>query len=111
MGGNGGGLARISGGRGGAALFPAALPGYNFALQFKAIAAMAATNGDLLHYRHRVEGTRVAKLGWGTTNAQPLAIAFQWYSTVSGVAFARVFNSANNRCYYIQFAVTGCGRS
>jgi hypothetical protein len=106
---NASGTATISGGQVAAASFPAALPGYNFALQFKATAAMAATNGDLLHFRHRAEGNRVARLGWGTANAQPLAIAFQWFSTVSGTSFARVFNNANNRCYYIEFAVTGGG--
>jgi hypothetical protein len=88
-----------------AASFPAALPGYNFALQIKAVAAFTPANGDLAHFRQRVEGNRVARLGWGTASAQPITIAFQFYSTVSGVSFVRVYNSAGIRAYYIEFTV------
>jgi hypothetical protein len=88
-----------------AASFPAALPGYNFALQIKATAAFTPANGDFAHFRQRVEGNRVARIGWGTASAQPIAIAFQFYSTVSGVAFIRAYNNAANRAYYIEFTV------
>jgi len=44
-------------------------------------------NGDYALHRWRVEGYRVARLGWGASGAQPLAYAFQFYSTAAGTAF------------------------
>ena len=46
-------------------------------------ASMAA--GDRFSLNHNVEGYRINRLGWGTTNAQPLTIAFWVRNTPSGV--------------------------
>jgi hypothetical protein len=89
-----------------AASFPAALPGYSFGHQLKATTALASpANGDYALHRWRIEGYRVARLGWGASGAQPLSYAFQFYSTVSGVAFVRLENATSARFYYQEFTV------
>jgi hypothetical protein len=89
-----------------AASFPAALPGYNFGAQLKATTALASpANSDICFYRYSVEGSRVAKLAFGTSSAQSLSYGFWFYSTVSGVIFSTLQNSAVNRIYAIENTV------
>lgn len=96
----------VTSGQVAAASFPVALPGYSFGHQIKATTALTApANGDFGRHRHQIEGYRVARLGWGTASAQPIAFAFQFYSTVSGVAFVRATNSAGNRAYHREITV------
>jgi hypothetical protein len=89
-----------------AASFPAALSGYSFAHQLKATTALSSpANGDYALHRQQIEGYRIARLGWGASGAQPIAYAFQFYATASGIAFVKVSNSAKTRCFYQEFAV------
>jgi hypothetical protein len=82
-----------------AASFPAPLPGYNFGAQIKATTLMSPANGDFANYTYRFEGTRVAKLGFGTASAQPVSYGFWFYSTVSGVIVCGLANAATNRFF------------
>jgi hypothetical protein len=89
-----------------AASFPAVRSGYSFGHQIKATTAITApANGDYAYHRFYIEGYRVARLGWGAAGAQPLAFAFQFYSTAAGTAFARFTNAAANRAYHREFVV------
>jgi hypothetical protein len=89
-----------------AASFPVALPGYAFGHQLKATTALASpANGDYALHRRRIEGYRVARLGWGASGAQPLAYAFQFYATTPGTAFVRFANGAKDRNYYKEIIV------
>ena len=86
--------------------FPVALSGYAFGHQLKATTALTSpANGDYALHRQQIEGYRVARLAWGTAGAQPLAYAFQFYSTASGTAFVKVANSDKSRCFYQEFTV------
>jgi hypothetical protein len=89
-----------------AASFPVALPGYNFGAQLQATTALTtAANGDFCLYRYNIEGTRVAKLGFGTASASAVSYGFWLYSTVSGVIFSTLYNAASNRFYSIENTV------
>jgi hypothetical protein len=104
---HGAGTAVVTSAQLAAASFPAALPGYSFGHQLKATTAIASpANGDYALHRWRIEGYRVARLGWGSSGAQPLAYAFQFYSTATGIAFVRFANSAKDRNHYVEIAVT-----
>jgi uncharacterized protein DUF2793 len=103
---HGAGTAVVTSAQIAAASFPSALPGYAFGHQLKATTALGSpTNGDYALHRWRIEGYRVARLGWGTSGAQPLAYAFQFYAIASGVAFIRFANSAKDRNYYKEITV------
>jgi hypothetical protein len=103
---HGAGTAVVTSAQLAAASFPAALPGYSFGHQLKATTALSSpANGDYALHRWRIEGYRVARLGWGTSGAQPLAYAFQFYSTVAGIAFVRFANSAKDRNHYKEITV------
>jgi hypothetical protein len=86
--------------------FPAALPGYSSGHQLKATTALSSpANGDYALHRWRIEGYRVARLGWGASGAQALAYAFQFYSTAAGVAFVKFSNSDKSRNHYKEITV------
>jgi hypothetical protein len=61
-------------------------------------ASLAAT--DQIVIDHMIEGYRVARLAWGTTNAQPLSIGFWVWSAIPGTMAVSVINgTAFNRSY------------
>jgi hypothetical protein len=83
------------------------LAGYANGHQIKATTALSSpANGDYAQHRMNVEGYRVARLGWGAAGAQSLAYALQFYSTASGTIFIRFANSAADRNYYVEHAVS-----
>jgi len=103
---HGAGTAVVTSAQLAAASFPSALPGYSFGHQLKATTALSSpANGDYALHRWHIEGYRVARLGWGAAGAQPLAYAFQFYSTASGTAFVKFSNSDKSRNYYKEITV------
>jgi hypothetical protein len=69
-------------------------------------AMLSLANGDYFLYRQKIEGFRIAKLGWGAGGAQAISYAFMFYANVIGVAFVKVSNSDKSRCYYQEFNVS-----
>ena len=89
-----------------AASFPSPLPGYSNGVSLKATTAMTAlVNGDNAALYNYIEGYRIARLAWGTANAQPITIAMRLFSTVAGVALLRVYNSAVSRGFHVDMPV------
>jgi hypothetical protein len=81
--------------------------GYTAGIDVEATAAITSVaNNDSLMLRHMVEGFRAARLGWGTTFAQPLSYGFYVLPSVSGTFFVRVQNKSSSRFFYIEHAVT-----
>jgi hypothetical protein len=65
---------------------------------------------DYATMQNRIEGYRLARLGWGTPNAMPVTISFLAFSqNVSGQATLFVKNAAQNRCYYAPFTINAAG--
>lgn len=89
-----------------AASFPVALLGFQFGHQIKATTAISSpANSDRARFLTKIEGYRVAHWGWGAAGAKDVVVAFQLYSTATGTAFVRLFNSASDRLYYHEIAV------
>lgn len=103
---HGAGTAVVTSAQIAAASFGAVLPGFPFGHQIKATTAIAApANGDFAKHRIKIEGSRIAHWGWGAAGAAAIVIAFQYYSTASGVALVRLSNSAGDRFYYHEITV------
>jgi hypothetical protein len=60
-------------------------------------AALAA--GDQIIIDQSIEGYRITRLAWGTTNAQPVSIGFWVYASITGTMAVTLYNGAINRCY------------
>lgn len=90
-----------------AASFPSALPGYSFALDLQATTALSSpANNDYAAHCQAIEGYRVSRLGWGTSAAQSLSYAFNFYSTASGVIFVKAYNAAAARFHYVEHTIS-----
>jgi len=80
-------------------------PGFSNSIQFTATVANASPGvNDLAAIVHDIEGTRVARLGWGTANAMPITISF-WVYSIAGTFSGSLRNGANNRSYTFTFTV------
>jgi hypothetical protein len=75
-------------------------PGYKASLVVYAGSVLPTGPADaFINFLTRVEGTRAARLAWGTVNAQPVTIGFWALSNIEGVASIAIRNSATNRSY------------
>jgi hypothetical protein len=54
---------------------------------------------DVAQIYQSIEGYRVARLAWGTANAQPITLGFWTSHHRPGLYSGTVLNSASNRCY------------
>jgi hypothetical protein len=70
-------------------------------------AAPAAT--AYANYVQSIEGYRVARLAWGTANAQPITIGFWFQAARTGLFSGAVINGASNRSYVFSFNYTTAG--
>jgi len=61
------------------------------------IGSLAA--GDSGYLLTSIEGYRVARLGWGTANAQPISIGFWVHSNIVGTMTVAVLNAGTTRSY------------
>lgn len=103
---HGAATAVVTSGQIAAASFGAALPGFGYGHRIKATTALSSiANGDFARHRHKIEGVRAARAAWGTSSAQSIAIAFQFYAMRTGTQMLRVSNNAGNRFYHTEFSV------
>jgi hypothetical protein len=73
------------------------LPNYIYAAVTTAQPSLGA--GDFSVLMQLIEGYRIARLNWGTANAQPITIGFWSNHTPAGVYSGTIRNAANNRSY------------
>lgn len=79
-------------------------PGFtNGLFAYLQVALSSLANSDYLFFIHKIEGTRLAKLGWGAANPQPLTYAFMVYTNDPGIGFLKLANHDATRCYYAEF--------
>jgi hypothetical protein len=75
-------------------------PGFPSGLYMSAAVAQASIGAsDYAILSHAIEGYRVARLQWGTANAQPITVAFWSNHHRTGLYTGVVRNGANNRTY------------
>jgi hypothetical protein len=72
-------------------------PGFLFVSVQTAAGSLGA--GDYTMVRHSIEGYRIARLGWGTANAQPITLGFWSSHHRIGVYSGTIRNGPNNRVY------------
>ena len=81
-------------------------PGFSWCIQITvgtANASPAAT--DVVIFNQRIEGYRVARLAWGTANAQSITLGFWVYAVRPGNYSGAISNAANDRTYAFPFTV------
>jgi hypothetical protein len=82
----------------------AMFPGYSACLYFSVGVAQASlTSGQYVQFEQRIEGYRVARLAWGTSNAQPLTIGFWTAHHRTGTYSGAVRNVTGNRSYVFTY--------
>ncbi|WP_439372906.1 hypothetical protein [Bradyrhizobium sp. DASA03120] len=80
------------------------------AVVLQSSAAIALGAADNLVFRHVIEGQRVARLGWGFANAQPVTIGFWIFSSVvAGTVTVRLTNGAGSRQYLAPVTINAAG--
>lgn len=81
-------------------------PGYRTSLKCAVTAGNASpAPSDIIVNNHYVEGLRIARLRWGTANAQPLSIAFWIKAHRPGLYAGAVRNFAGDRSYTFTYNV------
>ena len=81
-------------------------PSYTKSLQVAVPTANASpAAGDFCYVGQLIEGYRVAKLNWGTANAQPITLAFWVFASRTGLYGGAISNGAGNRSYPFTFTV------
>ena len=61
---------------------------------------------DRVAFQHRIEGTNVADLAWGTANAKTVTLSFWVRSSLTGTFGGVLRNSANNRSYPFTYTIS-----
>ena len=80
--------------------------GFNNSLIAWATTANAApAAGNYSSFAQKIEGYRLARLAWGTANAQPITIGFWIQSYISGLFSGSITNAAFNRSYVFSFTI------
>ena len=67
--------------------------------------AGTSTSNQLVRIQQRIEGFNIADLGWGTANAQPVAISFWVRSSLTGTYCVSIRNGATDRSYVTTYAI------
>jgi hypothetical protein len=82
------------------------LPGYaNAVALWLNVANTAPAAGDYLFCANVIEGYRIARLGWGAANAQPISIGFWALAPVGGTYSGAVRNATGARSYVFSFTL------
>jgi len=63
--------------------------------------------GDYAYIQHRIEGYRVARLGWGGVSAQPITISFWISASIAGTIAVSVRTNPPNRSYVVDVPLAG----
>lgn len=64
------------------------------------------TTTQTLQIQHRIEGTNVADLGWGTANAKTVTLSFWVRSSLTGTFGGSLRNSAVDRSYPFTYTIS-----
>jgi len=58
------------------------------------------------HLLHRIEGTNISDLAWGTANAKTVTLSFWVRSSLTGTFGGSLINSASDRSYPFTYSIT-----
>jgi hypothetical protein len=86
---------------------PSLVPGFTNWLIMTIGTAQATINAaDYYMLWHKIEGYRIARLGWGTASAKPITIGFWTSHNKTGTYSVTVRNGATNRGYAATYTQT-----
>jgi hypothetical protein len=78
---------------------PGVAPGFPYYLGFNSTSAYTSVAGDNFNFLQPVEADMVSDFAWGTANAQPAALSFWAFSSLSGTFGGAIRNMAGTRSY------------
>jgi hypothetical protein len=83
------------------------LPGFvnQFAVTILTPYVSTLAAADAAYVYQPIEGLRIARLAWGTANAQPVSIGFWAWCALAGSITLGVINGANNRTYLFDVVI------
>lgn len=76
----------------------------NSALLTVGVSGSPAASEQIL-FGQNIEGLNVADLGWGTANAQPVAVSFWVRSSITGTYGCAIHNNNGSRCYPTTYTI------
>lgn len=79
--------------------------GFTNYLQVTSSAATTPGSTDSYSFFQRVEGSNIAHLDWGTTDAQTVTMSFWVRSTLTGTFGGKLQNSAQDRIYIFSYTI------
>ena len=79
--------------------------GFKNYLGFTSTSAYSVLTGDYFIIGQAIEGYNIADLGWGTSDAKTVTIAFQVYSSLTGTFGGALENGDGSRCYPFSYSV------
>jgi hypothetical protein len=87
---------------------PGLVPGLpNLAALSVSTAAAALAAGDYVAIAQYIEGSRIARLGWGGANAQPITLAFWSSHFRTGLYSGTIRNGSSGRSYPFTYTQVG----
>jgi hypothetical protein len=98
---------RNTGGAGRFSVVQSSTSAANFPTSVLLTVTTTATPGasEFYGFAQSVEGYNMADFGWGTANAQPVAVSFQVRSSLTGTYCVSLRNSAADRSYVAEFTI------
>lgn len=81
--------------------------GFQNTMSFAASTGVVLGASNVIYFIHTIEGYRVARLAWGTANAQSITIGFWANSVIAGTLTISVTNSDASRVYLANIAISG----
>jgi len=81
--------------------------GFSYSLKVTTTTADASLGAaQYCRTRHRIEGYQIADFGWGTADAKAVTLSFWVKSSLTGTFGGALSNSAANRNYGIEYAIS-----
>lgn len=80
-------------------------PGFSYSIKVSITTGYTPAASEFVAVRHSIEGYRIARLNWGTANAQPLSLGFWVKHHRPGVYSVTANNSALTRAYVATYTV------
>ena len=80
--------------------------GWSKCLDYNAAATQAIGATHFYSLGTFIEGTRIARLGFGTANAGKITLGFSCKSDTTGTGWVTFYNTGLNRCYRASFTIS-----
>ncbi len=80
--------------------------GFTNYLGVTSLSAYTVGASEFFAIEQNIEGLNVTDFGWGTANAQPIAISLRVYSSLTGTFGAVIFNQSGTRSYPFTYTIS-----